>query len=45
MLEAPPADMLKRMRDRATLGTLFYRGLRREELCGSESGVFRVVTA
>jgi integrase/recombinase XerD len=34
LLEAPPADTLKGMRDRAILATLLYHGLRREELCG-----------
>lgn len=33
LLEAPPADTLKGMRDRAILATLLYHGLRREELC------------
>jgi integrase/recombinase XerD len=34
LLEAPPADTLKGVRDRAILATLLYHGLRREELCG-----------
>jgi integrase/recombinase XerD len=34
LLEAPPADTLKGVRDRALLATLLYHGLRREELCG-----------
>lgn len=34
LLEAPPADMLKGVRDRAILATLLYHGIRREELCG-----------
>jgi integrase/recombinase XerD len=34
LLEAPPADTLKGVRDRATLATLLYHGIRREELCG-----------
>jgi len=34
LLEAPPADTLKGLRDRAILATLLYHGLRREELCG-----------
>jgi integrase/recombinase XerD len=34
LLEAPPSDTLKGMRDRALLATLLYHGLRREELCG-----------
>jgi integrase/recombinase XerD len=34
LLEAPPADTLKGMRDRAILATLLYHGIRREELCG-----------
>jgi integrase/recombinase XerD len=33
LLEAPPADTLKGVRDRAILATLLYHGLRREELC------------
>ena len=33
LLEAPAADTLKGIRDRAILSTLLYRGLRREELC------------
>jgi integrase/recombinase XerD len=35
LLEAPPADTLKGVRDRAILATLLYHGMRREELCGS----------
>jgi integrase/recombinase XerD len=34
LLDAPPADTLKGMRDRAILATLLYHGIRREELCG-----------
>lgn len=34
LLEAPPDDTLKGIRDRAILGTLLYHGMRREELCG-----------
>jgi hypothetical protein len=34
LLEAPPADTLKGVRDRAILATLLYHGIRREELCG-----------
>jgi site-specific recombinase XerD len=34
LLEAPPADTLKGVRDRAILATLPYHGMRREELCG-----------
>jgi integrase/recombinase XerD len=34
LLEAPSADTLKGVRDRALLATLLYHGLRREELCG-----------
>src|SRR6516162_3388181 len=34
LLEAPPADTLKGIRDRAILATLLYHGVRREELCG-----------
>jgi integrase/recombinase XerD len=34
LLEAPPEDTLKGVRDRAILATLLYHGLRREELCG-----------
>src|SRR5215470_9040402 len=34
LLEAPPGDTLKSVRDRAILATLLYHGLRREELCG-----------
>ena len=33
LLEAPPADTLKGVRDRAILATLLYHGLRRSELC------------
>ncbi|MGH7068506.1 MAG: tyrosine-type recombinase/integrase [Acetobacteraceae bacterium] len=33
LLEAPPADTLKGVRDRAILATLLYHGIRREELC------------
>lgn len=33
LLDAPPADTLKGMRDRAILATLLYHGIRREELC------------
>lgn len=33
LLDAPPADTLKGIRDRAILATLLYHGLRREELC------------
>jgi integrase/recombinase XerD len=34
LLEAPPADTLKGIRDHAILATLLYHGIRREELCG-----------
>jgi integrase/recombinase XerD len=34
LLEAPHADTLKGVRDRAILATLLYHGIRREELCG-----------
>jgi site-specific recombinase XerC len=34
LLDAPPADTLKGVRDRAILATLLYHGMRREELCG-----------
>lgn len=33
LLEAPPPDTLKGIRDRAMLATLLYHGIRREELC------------
>jgi integrase/recombinase XerD len=33
LLEAPPPDTLKGVRDRAILATLLYQGMRREELC------------
>jgi site-specific recombinase XerD len=33
LLEAPAADTLKGVRDRAILATLLYHGIRREELC------------
>jgi integrase/recombinase XerD len=33
LLDAPSADTLKGLRDRAILATLLYHGLRREELC------------
>lgn len=34
LLDAPPKDTLKGLRDRAILATLLYHGIRREELCG-----------
>jgi integrase/recombinase XerD len=34
LLDAPPADTLKGVRDRAILATLLYHGIRREKLCG-----------
>ena len=34
LLEAPPANTLEGIRDRAILATLLYHGIRREELCG-----------
>jgi integrase/recombinase XerD len=34
LLEAPPGDTLKGVRDRAILATLLFHGIRREELCG-----------
>jgi len=34
LLDAPPEDTLKGIRDRAILATLLYHGIRREELCG-----------
>src|SRR5580692_3105341 len=34
LLEAPPADTLKGVRDRAILASLLYHGIRREEVCG-----------
>jgi integrase/recombinase XerD len=34
LLDAPPADTLKGVRDRAILATLLYHGIRHEELCG-----------
>jgi integrase/recombinase XerD len=33
LLDAPPVDTLKGVRDRAILATLLYHGMRREELC------------
>lgn len=33
LLDAPPADTLKGVRDRAILAVLLYHGIRREELC------------
>jgi integrase/recombinase XerD len=33
LLDAPPADTLKGVRDRAILATLLYHGIRRDELC------------
>jgi site-specific recombinase XerD len=33
LLDAPPDDTLKGVRDRAILATLLYHGIRREELC------------
>jgi integrase/recombinase XerD len=33
LLEAPPPDTLKGVRDRAIIATLLYHGIRREELC------------
>lgn len=49
LLDAPPADTLKGLRDRAILSTLLYHGLRREELCklrvgdAHERGNYRVL--
>jgi site-specific recombinase XerD len=34
LLDAPPKDTLKGIRDKAILATLLYHGIRREELCG-----------
>lgn len=34
LLDAPPADTLKGVRDRAIMATLHYHDIRREELCG-----------
>lgn len=34
LIDAPAADTLKGVRDRAILATLLYHGIRREELCG-----------
>lgn len=34
LLDAPPRDTPKGVRDRAILATLLYHGIRREELCG-----------
>jgi integrase/recombinase XerD len=34
LLEAPPTDTPKGVRDRAVLAVLLYHGIRREELCG-----------
>jgi site-specific recombinase XerD len=33
LLESPPSDTLKGLRDRAVLVTLLYHGIRRQELC------------
>jgi site-specific recombinase XerD len=33
LLDAPPSDTLKGLRDRAIIATLLYHGIRREELC------------
>jgi integrase/recombinase XerD len=33
LLDAPPPDTLKAVRDRAILATLLYHGMRREQLC------------
>jgi len=33
LLDAPPTDTVKGVRDRAVLATLLYHGIRREELC------------
>jgi integrase/recombinase XerD len=33
LLDAPPLDTLKGVRDRAILATLLYQGIRRDELC------------
>jgi integrase/recombinase XerD len=33
LLDAPPENTLKGVRDRAILATLLYQGIRREELC------------
>jgi site-specific recombinase XerD len=34
LLDAPPKDTLKGVRDRAILAAMLYHGIRREELCG-----------
>ena len=38
LMEAPPPDTLKGVRDRAILATLLYHGFRREELCKLQIG-------
>jgi len=38
MLDAPPENTLKGLRDRAILSTLLFHGLRRAELCGLTVG-------
>jgi protein gp37 len=42
LLESPPADTLKGIRDRAILATLLYHGIRREEPCGLRRSLHRV---
>ena len=38
LLDAPPADTLKGLRDRAILAVLLYHGLTRQELCRLATG-------
>ena len=38
LLDAPPADTLRGLRDRAVLAVLLYHGLTRRELCGLATG-------
>ena len=38
LLDAPPSDTLKGLRDRAMLAVLLYHGLTRQELCGLATG-------
>lgn len=40
LLDAPPADTLKGLRDRAVLAVLLYHGLTRQELCRLSTGDF-----
>jgi site-specific recombinase XerD len=45
LLDAPPADTLKGVRDRAILAALLYHGMRREEVCGLGSKICKAARA